>query len=78
MIEDISIETVIAVGSAIAMTIAWIISRAKTEFRVEALETRVAELEHRVETEVKVLSDRLLEVVVRLERITGALEAKDR
>lgn len=73
-IETLTIETVLALAGAGAALLGFFYTRARFDFRVEALERRTEELEDRLDTEIRTLSDRMLEIVMRLENLAGRLE----
>ena len=74
MIAGMTIEAVMAMLGGAAALLGFLHTRARFDFRVEALERRVEELETRVDAEIRTLSDRMLEVVMRLENLAGRLE----
>jgi hypothetical protein len=74
VIGSLTIEAVMAILGGLAALLAFLHTRARFDFRVEALERRVEELETRVDAEIRTLSDRMLEVVMRLENLAGRLE----
>lgn len=74
MIGNLTIEAVMALLGGLAALLGFLHTRARFDFRVEALERRVEELETRVDAEIRTLSDRMLEVVMRLENLAGRLE----